>query len=105
PGDFLGRWGGDEFVALMPQTDATGAMLLAEKFRQEILALALPHENSPVTDLVTISLGVATMTPRGAESSEELIKRADEALFTAKKAGRNRIVQRITGIASSISTH
>lgn len=104
PGDFLGRWGGDEFVALMPQTDATGAMLLAEKFRHKISILAIPHESSPIIPQITISLGVATMIPRGGECSEELVKRADEALFTAKKAGRNRIVQRLTGISSSIGT-
>lgn len=103
PGDVVARYGGEEFVALLPRTDATGAAALAERFRASVEALAVPHEYSSVASVVTLSLGVATAcgeerkAPDGeVESGDEklsgdtLLKRADEALYAAKREGRNR---------------
>lgn len=103
PGDVVARYGGEEFVALLPRTDATGAAALAERFRASVEALAVPHEYSSAASVVTLSLGVATACGEDRESSEAevesgddglsgdtLLKRADEALYAAKREGRNR---------------
>lgn len=91
PGDLVGRWGGEEFACILPETDSVGAMIVAEQLRKGIIDLAIPHDSSPIAPVVTISLGVTTMTPDPGPDSIELIKRSDEALYKAKRAGRNRI--------------
>ncbi len=94
PADLVARYGGEEFVALLPGTDADGAAHQAERFRRTVADLALPHPRSSAADVVTISLGVATLTPAGAaaESAADLLERADKALYAAKNGGRNRYV-------------
>jgi diguanylate cyclase len=83
--DFLGRWGGEEFLVIAPQTDSTQANGLAERLRN---AIAIhPHEQA---GKVTASFGVAQYY--AGESPERWIKRADEALYTAKQSGRNFVV-------------
>ena len=80
PADFLARWGGEEFAALLPNTPESGAALVAEQIRQSIELIG-----------ITVSIGVATAMPEGGLSIEELIRRADDALYAAKEAGRNRV--------------
>lgn len=75
----------------MPATDARGAALLAEALRAGVEALGIKHANSQVNQYITISLGVATLTPAPGSSCEELISAADKALYRAKQAGRNRV--------------
>ncbi len=82
--DTLGRWGGEEFLLILPETDLEQACLLAEKLRQSIAA-----EHFPVVGPKTCSFGVASFQP--GDTGDRLLARADEALYEAKHAGRNRI--------------
>ena len=90
PGDFLARYGGEEFVVILPRTDIKGAAVIAEQLRANVAAKRIPHAFSSVADYVSISLGVAVMQPDNSTSAEILISKADEALYKAKGAGRNR---------------
>lgn len=91
PTDLLARYGGEEFVALLPDTNLAGACVMAETMRQAIKALRLRHEYSPTAGHVTISLGVASMTPTAACEARQLLQLADRALNRAKIEGRDRI--------------
>lgn len=88
--DILGRYGGEEFVVLLPETDAKGAMCVAQSIGEAISALQLRHDVSPTASYVTASLGGATCLRTTGHDLEELIKNADRALYKAKRAGRNR---------------
>jgi len=87
--DFLARYGGEEFCCLLPETDLASAMGLAERFRAAVSDMKHLYQETEIT--VTISLGVAQMVP-GLTSSTTLLKMADEALYEAKRTGRNRAV-------------
>ncbi|NLW44239.1 MAG: diguanylate cyclase [Syntrophomonadaceae bacterium] len=91
PGDLVGRWGGEEFACILPETEIGGAVTVAERIRKGIIDLAIPHLSSPIAPVVTVSLGVTTMVPKPGQDPIELIRRSDEALYKAKKAGRNRV--------------
>ena len=91
PDSLVCRWGGEEFLALLPGIDATGAAKVARRTLDAIEALALPHAASP-TGRVTVSIGVATTTATLDIRPEALIDRADRALYAAKGAGRDRMV-------------
>ena len=80
--DQLGRLGGEEFLVVLPDTNAAAAVHVAEKLRAEVAT-------APATVPVTVSIGVATWD---GEAPEELLRRADEALYAAKDAGRDRVV-------------
>lgn len=84
--DILCRWGGEEFLILLPETDAPGALNVAEKCRKQLQGC--PIDINGITHTQTISLGVACFD--GIESVELLVSRADEALYQAKENGRNR---------------
>ena len=90
PSDFLGRYGGEEFIAVLANTDALGAKLVAERMRTNVEAIAMPHAASPCARVVTISAGFASARPSLVESPAALIAAADRALLAAKAAGRNR---------------
>ncbi|APG26702.1 hypothetical protein A7E78_01790 [Syntrophotalea acetylenivorans] len=90
-GDLACRYGGEEFVFLLPNTPLEGATKFAERVRHAIEALALPHETSRAASVVTLSLGVASQIPGSGTSPEILIRAADEALYQAKEAGRNQV--------------
>ena len=91
PADMIARYGGEEFVALLPGTDASGAGEVAEKLRTAIAELAIPHEHSSASSVVTLSIGCATYSPQDPEEVlDGLLKSGDEALYSAKKTGRNR---------------
>jgi diguanylate cyclase (GGDEF)-like protein len=91
PGDLAARYGGEEFVLILADTNEEGAVRLAEKLRTKIESLAIPHRGSPIGSRLTISLGVATVVPTPRGGAEELIARADAALYAAKQEGRNRV--------------
>ena len=88
PGDQAGRYGGEEFLVLLAQTDLSGACLVAEKVRLAVAALAIPHPDSPL-GRVTVSIGVAARTAEDTSDVEALLASADAALYQAKSAGRN----------------
>lgn len=87
--DFFGRFGGEEFVMLLPETDENAAWAVAERCRQSLFKKQIPHEYSKVSQLLTISLGVSTMIPSPDDEHNELIDRADKQLYQAKQRGRN----------------
>ena len=87
--DFVGRYGGEEFVCILPHTEREGAETFAERLQQAVIDLSVPHGQSSVADYVTISLGVASTLPSNSVSPETLIAAADELLYEAKGAGRN----------------
>ncbi|MFZ3019624.1 MAG: GGDEF domain-containing protein [Gallionella sp.] len=89
-GDVLGRYGGEEFCVLAPDTDAEGARTLAESLREIIAFKTLSSENGPVQ--VTVSIGVACCPDDKARELKDLLAEADAALYAAKEAGRNRVV-------------
>ena len=91
PKDLAARWGGEEFACLLPNTNAKGAQNVAEVLREAIQNLSIPHKSSPVNEVVTVSVGVVASNPMDDNSFDNLLKRADEALYQAKESGRNRI--------------
>ncbi|WP_162462940.1 sensor domain-containing diguanylate cyclase [Paenibacillus psychroresistens] len=91
PSDSLARYGGEEFVVILPDVHEEGALIVAERIRLAIEGLQIPHIQSKVSEFVTISLGVATISPNKSMDSQDLIHSADKALYTSKKAGKNRI--------------
>ncbi len=91
PRDLVARFGGEEFAVVLPGTGSAGARLLAEKMRRDVAALALPHVGSAVSEHLTISIGVATLTPAPGLAETALIEEADAALYRAKRDGRNRV--------------
>jgi len=91
PGDFLGRYGGEEFLALLPGTGLASAREVAERLRQAVYERRLPHARSAAADRVTLSLGVAALVPAATDEPDVLLQAADQALYRAKQAGRNQV--------------
>jgi diguanylate cyclase (GGDEF)-like protein len=90
--DMLGRWGGEEFLAVLPETDLAGARVIAERLRLAIETMRVDFEGRQLS--ITASLGVADALPGHdpeARDAEQLVARADQALYRAKAAGRNRV--------------
>ena len=91
PGDLAARYGGEEFVVILPNTDEDAAFFVADAFRESLHALKLPHPGSE-RGMVTASVGIAALLPDDvALDGPGLVARADEALYTAKHAGRDRV--------------
>ncbi|WP_338166389.1 GGDEF domain-containing protein [Vibrio sp. 10N] len=91
-GEYVGRYGGEEFVILLSRADASEAEENAARVKDGIVGLNIPHEFSQTSDRVTLSLGVYSTIPTGTESINELYERADKLLYQAKRSGRNRYV-------------
>jgi len=89
PGDFVARFGGEEFCILMPETDLDGAITFAEKIHSTIIELKIDNPDSEVSKYLTISIGIATIIPNHGDSYMDLIYTSDKALYKAKKDGRN----------------
>lgn len=89
PADILARYGGEEFVIILPDTPLAGAIQLAEAMRVAIKDLNIPHSNSSVDSMVTISLGIASIIPNLDNTPTLLIEEADRALYLAKNNGRD----------------
>ena len=87
--DFVVRYGGEEFVAVLPNTEASGARLVAEKLLKNIQKHNIPHKTSDTAACVTISIGITTGTVNHTQNWTDYVKRADEALYMSKQNGRN----------------
>jgi len=88
--DLPARYGGEEFVILLPNNDDKGAAVVAERLRKAVYDANLPHEASPL-GRVTVSVGVAAIMPRMKDLPATLVTLADQALYEAKKGGRNQV--------------
>jgi two-component system chemotaxis family response regulator WspR len=91
PADVAARYGGEEFAIVLPDTDASGALSIANACCRHIEQLAIDNPRSP-NGVISMSIGVATTVPSQAGSAESLIAMADKALYQAKHEGRNRVV-------------
>ena len=89
-GDRLARWGGEEFLLMLPDTRLKMAQLGVERLRARVAELSVPHDDIELT--ITVSIGVAEQ--RAGETVEQTIARADQSLYEAKAGGRNRVVAR-----------
>jgi two-component system, chemotaxis family, response regulator WspR len=94
PTDLPARFGGEEFVVILPATPLDPLQALGEKVRHNVEALNIPHKASTVCDHVTISVGGASTIPQGEDLVLDLIEAADKALYEAKGSGKNRVVTR-----------
>ncbi len=91
PGDLIARYSGEEFVGLLPDTDATGAAIVCERLINAARALSLPHAHSDTAQIVTVSIGCAVCQPSPELDRASLFKLAGDALYAAKKGGRNQM--------------
>ncbi|OHB28714.1 MAG: hypothetical protein A2X84_06400 [Desulfuromonadaceae bacterium GWC2_58_13] len=90
PADLVARYGGEEFVLLLPDAEISGAMLVADRILKSVGALQIEHRASTVSPHVSISVGAACIMPGQAATPEDLVVRADQALYQSKDQGRNR---------------
>ena len=88
--DTLARYGGEEFTILLPNTDLNGAMIIAQRIRTRVEDFC--HQNDTFTTRTTISIGLATKNSHAPDKPKELLSFADQALYSAKKTGRNKVV-------------
>lgn len=95
--DVVARFGGEEFVVILPDTESKGAVRLAEQIRKSVIDLAIPHPNSSISEYVTVSIGVASVSADHVTSPDQIVKLVDEALYLAKNGGRNQIQEKIVG--------
>lgn len=89
--DMAARYGGEEFAMVLPGTAVGGARLLAEKVRRTIEGLAIPHDAPVPGSVLSVSIGVATLTPQAGQAALMLVDMADQGLYLAKKNGRNQV--------------
>jgi len=89
PTDVFARYGGEEFVAVLPSTNADGARIIAEKMRLTVASSGVEHKPSNISEVVSISLGIATTIPLIEHHPRKFIQTADSALYDAKRQGRN----------------
>jgi diguanylate cyclase (GGDEF)-like protein len=88
--DFVARFGGEEFVVVLPNTDKTGACMIAERLLQRVYESGIPHEKNDAAEFVTVSIGVTTGIVKYSQNGTDYVKCADSALYKSKRGGRNR---------------
>ncbi len=93
--DTVARYGGEEFALLLPETDAKGSYAVAERYRVQVQVHKFGSETEPLK--VTISVGISHYPSRGIDTVDDLIRIADDALYQAKRNGRNRVEPALTG--------
>lgn len=92
PGDLAARYGGEEFAVVLPEANEEGALVVANQIREQMLSLVIPHAKSRVADHVTLSIGLSCVEGGSSPTTDKsLIESADQALYQAKRGGRNRI--------------
>lgn len=89
PGEFVSRYGGEEFAVILPNTNLIDAKKYGEWICERVLSLAIPHNHSQPVPFVSVSVGVVSAIPTSLTSIENLINTADSALYLAKESGRN----------------
>ncbi|MGY4484315.1 diguanylate cyclase (GGDEF)-like protein [Bradyrhizobium sp. LM3.2] len=93
PLDLASRYGGEEFALILPDLDCDGACVIADEIRCAVMALRITHGADGAGDHVTLSVGVASHIPGETDGSpDRLLGAADEALYAAKRLGRNRVI-------------
>jgi len=92
PADFVARYGGEEFIVIIPETHCDAASDIAEALRNAVISLNIPHPTPDQNRWVTVSLGVASVTPKEGQPFQELIYKSDTALYKAKHSHRNSVV-------------
>ncbi|NPV86885.1 MAG: PleD family two-component system response regulator [Anaerolineae bacterium] len=92
PADLVARYGGEEFACILPETDLSGATVIAYRLKENVEALNIPHSSSPTAPHITISLGTTTLTAKRGLSPDAMIGTADRLLYQAKASGRNCVV-------------
>lgn len=90
PADTIARYGGEEFVLILPETTPDGAVHIAERLLSAVSSIRMPHETSPLFPYITVSVGIRSEVPHMDDSPSDMVKKADAALYEAKKGGRNR---------------
>jgi diguanylate cyclase (GGDEF)-like protein len=101
PGDYVARYGGEEFAIIVADSDGEGVASHAERLRTRVEYMAIPHEKSLASNVVTISLGLSTQRPDGTNNPSGMVESADRALYRAKETGRNRLCQELPSTAGS----
>jgi diguanylate cyclase (GGDEF)-like protein len=96
--DMAARYGGEEFAMILPETELSDAVKIAERVRAAVTQLSITHQNSQAAPFVTISAGISACSREGPISAERLIRDADQALYQAKRLGRNQIVAANIGV-------
>ena len=96
-GDTAFRYGGEEFLIIFPEQTLESASIAAERLRHGVEDLQIPHKARTPFGVVTISVGLAVLPPEEERSVEDLLKEADDALYRAKEAGRNRVAAQEEG--------
>lgn len=96
PYDTVARFGGEEFACILPDTDAPGALKLAQHIQHNLKQLAIVHPASDVSEVLTLSIGIASLKPKIGGNDTQLIALADAALYQAKSDGRNRVHSQAT---------
>ena len=110
PADLAARYGGEEFALILPNTDLDGTIYLANLVRHHLQDQAIHHAGSPVKPQLTTSVGLTSIIPPLNRSAYTLLQTVDQALYDAKKQGRDRVVaysklcQRVTSINTGINT-
>jgi diguanylate cyclase (GGDEF)-like protein len=89
--DLLARYGGEEFVVLLPETDLEGAKIVADRMRESIRAAGLVNEKSPFDQVITVSIGLSASQPWPTINEALLVDSADQALYAAKRLGRDQV--------------
>jgi diguanylate cyclase (GGDEF)-like protein len=90
--DMAARYGGEEFAIILPETELSAALQIAETARDAVMLLRIAHDKSPTAPYISISGGIAVLLHNGISSAAQLIREADRCLYQAKHLGRNRIV-------------
>ncbi|MGL5941109.1 MAG: diguanylate cyclase domain-containing protein [Waterburya sp.] len=105
PADLAARYGGEEFAIILPNTDSEGALFIAQSITQKLAKKHFIHQQSPVSQYVTLSMGIGTKIPDSRQPATNLIEFTDSLLYQAKKAGRNQITTNITRGKSEVRSH
>lgn len=92
PGDAICRYGGEEFVIILPDTPSEGAGQVGESLRAAVFSAGIPHHHSKIADRISVSVGTSTMIATSRFDPKDLVESADKALYAAKASGRNKVI-------------